>query len=63
MAYVLSHNVVAGSSCNGQRLFKFDPIVFRSNPLWTYKTSSCGHLGLTFGRYEAFFYAYSGYNS
>ena len=31
MAYVLS-NIMVNSSCNGQRLFKFDPLTFRSTP-------------------------------
>jgi hypothetical protein len=48
MAYVLSN--ILSPSCNGQRLFKFDPLKFRSTPQWSYQTNFCGHLGLTFGR-------------
>jgi hypothetical protein len=37
MAHVLSNIKDNSSSCNGQRLFKFDPMIFRRNPLWTLK--------------------------
>ncbi len=59
MAYILSNIVMTNSLCNGQRLLKFDPLKFRSTPLWSYKTDYCENLGLTFGRNEVLLYAYS----
>jgi hypothetical protein len=65
MAYVLSNYDTPG--CTGQHLFKFNPLTF-SSAAWIKKTigssfNNCGHLGLAFGRSEAFLYAFSWYDS
>jgi hypothetical protein len=65
MAYVIS-DYKDSSTCSGQHFFKFDPLTFSSEPVWKKKTlgtSNCSHLGLVFGRIEAFLYSFSYFNS
>jgi hypothetical protein len=70
MAYVLTNyqTTSLASSCTGQHLFKFDPLIFSTVPVWRRKTigslsgNDCGHLGLIFGRSESLLYAFSWYN-
>ncbi len=61
MAYVLSHINSFPSTCTGQRLFKFDPLLIR-NIEWSLSIPSWGSLGLIFGRNDALLYAYSVYS-
>jgi hypothetical protein len=67
MAYVLSNYQDATISCTGQHLFKFDPTTITTHPSsWTKKitgSTNCGHLGLTLGRSESVFYAFSWFNT
>ncbi len=47
-------------------MFKFDPKIFSSTPVWIKETilpNNCNHLGLVFGREQKFVYAFSWYNS
>ena len=56
MAFVLS-NFRDFSSCTGQKLIKYDPVLFSTLKTWNKTTignssNNCGNLGLTFGRFE-----------
>jgi hypothetical protein len=62
MAYVLSNYDAASSS--GETLFKFNPMIFSSSPIWIIKTIDIvnidyGHLGLKLGRDQNLLYAFS----
>ena len=68
VAYVLSnYHTHPNPGCSGQHLLKFDSITFSTEAIWIKKTigstaTNCGHLGLAFGRSEAFLYAFSWYD-